>query len=88
VAESGIPGYEVANTYLIYAPAQTSPAIVAALNREAVDVLRAPDIRQKLAADGAVGSPPYPPAELKKLFLADYARWEDVIRRGNIQYQE
>lgn len=88
LAEAGIPGYEVANSYLIYAPAQTPAAIMNALNQEAIEVLRAPDIRQKLAADGAIGSPPWNPPELKKRFLADYARWEDVIRKGNIQYQE
>lgn len=88
VAESGIAGYEVANSYLIYASSQTPPAILNALNQEAIEALRSPDIRQKLAADGAIGSPPWNPPELKRRFLADYARWEDVIRKGNIQYQE
>ena len=84
IAESGIPGFEVANTYMLYAPVQTPPPIIAALNREAIEVLRAPDMKQKLAADGAVSAPPFAPDELKKLFLADYDRWEGIIKKSNL----
>lgn len=84
VAESGIPGYEVANTYMLYAPVQVPAAIIAALNREAIEALRAPDLKQKLAADGAISALPYSPEELKKLFYADFDRWEAIIKKSNI----
>ena len=88
LSEAGIPGYDASNTYMLYAPAQTPANIVAALNREGIEALRSPDLMQKLSADGSVVAPPYPPEELKKLFLAEYARWEGVVKRTGIKLEE
>jgi len=88
IAESGIPGYEVANTYMLYAPIQTPAAVLSALNREAVAALAAPDMKEKLAADGALSAPPYTPVELKKLFAEDFNRWDTVIKKAGVKPPE
>ena len=75
----------MANTYVLYASAQTPAPIIAALNREAIQALGARDMKEKLAAYGALSAPPYMPEELKKLFVADYDRWEAVIKKNNIK---
>lgn len=88
IAEAIIPGYDVANTYMLYAPVQTPAPIIAALNREAIQVLAAPEMKDKLAADGAISAPPYPPDELKKLFIVDFNRWEAVIRKAGVKPED
>jgi len=88
IAESGIPGYEVANSYVIYAPIRTPATILNVLNREAVQALAAPDMKAKLAADGALSAPPNPPAELRKLFAADLQRWDTVIKKAGVKPPE
>jgi tripartite-type tricarboxylate transporter receptor subunit TctC len=88
LAESGIPGYDVNNTYMLYAPVQTPASIVAALNKEAIEALRSPDLKAKLSADGSVVGAPYTPEELKKLFVAEYERWDNVIKKTGIRLEE
>ena len=60
IAESGVPGYEHDQWYALFAPAKTPPAIVTALNREAVRIANLPDINEKLVSTGhrvVAGSP-------------------------------
>ncbi|MCC7484604.1 MAG: tripartite tricarboxylate transporter substrate binding protein [Burkholderiales bacterium] len=58
--EAGVPGFAITQWYGIVAPARTPPAIVAKLSKDMSDVLQQPDVRDRLAADGAeaVGSRP------------------------------
>jgi tripartite-type tricarboxylate transporter receptor subunit TctC len=81
VAESGLPGFEVVPWYAFVAPAKTPKAIVDVLHREIVNALQTPDIRDKLAREGAeaVGSSP---AEFGAYLKADVARWAAVIRKS------
>jgi len=52
IAESGLPGYECSLWQAIVAPAATSPAIIARLNREISAVLADPDVRAAFAKHG------------------------------------
>ena len=53
VAEAGVPGFYNAPWNALYAPAKTSPAIVARLNAEIARVLRDEGFAQYLTANGA-----------------------------------
>ena len=57
VAESGVPGFEVALRYGLAAPAGTPPAIIARLNKELNAALAAEDVRTRLATEGAEALP-------------------------------
>jgi tripartite-type tricarboxylate transporter receptor subunit TctC len=58
--EAGVPGFAITQWYGMLAPAKTPPAIVAKLSKEISRLLHLPDVKDKLAADGAdaVGSSP------------------------------
>ena len=88
VAESGLPGFDLSNTYTIYAPIKTSPAIVAGLNREIAQIVNAPDVKEKFAADSSEAAPPYTPEELRKLFFAEFDKWDKVVKSANIKLEE
>ncbi|HLH94484.1 MAG TPA: tripartite tricarboxylate transporter substrate binding protein [Xanthobacteraceae bacterium] len=60
VAESGLPGYEAALRYGLVAPAGTPRPIVERLNKELRTALASPDVRERLAADGAEVLPSTP----------------------------
>ena len=83
VAESGVPGYESLSWSGIAAPAGTPPEVVARLNREINTILANPEMKQKLAEQGAdaVGGTP-------EAFLAHIARerqkWSKVVRDAAI----
>ena len=58
IAESGVPGYSFYGWYCMLAPAKTPGHVVSALNTAVVSAMQAPEMRDRLAADGStvVGS--------------------------------
>jgi tripartite-type tricarboxylate transporter receptor subunit TctC len=84
VAEAGVPGYEASQWYGVLAPAQTPKEIVARLHAEIVRILQAPDMKQKLAADGTdpVGSSP---EEFARYIRSELTKWGKVARDAGIQ---
>jgi tripartite-type tricarboxylate transporter receptor subunit TctC len=80
VAET-LPGFDVSGWGAIFAPAGTPAEIVTRLNVEIARVLKLPEVRRTLGADGVVASPSTPEA-LAKQILADYDRWAQVIKSG------
>lgn len=57
IAESGVPGYEMLNWLGVFAPAGTPRPIVDKLNGELMRVMRLPEVRDRLNAQGAEPSP-------------------------------
>jgi tripartite-type tricarboxylate transporter receptor subunit TctC len=84
VAGSGLPGFEVASVYAMFAPARTPAAIVNRLNQEIVRFLGRPEAREKLLATGveAVGSSP---EELVAAIQSETARMGKVIRAAGLR---
>jgi tripartite-type tricarboxylate transporter receptor subunit TctC len=83
VSESGVPGYESLSWSGIAVPAGTPREIVLRLNREINAILDAPDMRRKLAEQGAEATGGTPEA------FADHARrerekWSRVVRESAI----
>ncbi len=65
-------------------PARAPHEIVTRLNREIVKILRMPDVRERLAAQGAepAGNTP---EEYAASLKADLARWAKVVKTANIR---
>jgi tripartite-type tricarboxylate transporter receptor subunit TctC len=86
MSEAGLPGFESYTDYALYAPAGSSKAIVALLNRETNAVLQLPDLRAKLADIGIeiAGSTP---EALQAEVANEIARWTKVIKDANIKQE-
>jgi tripartite-type tricarboxylate transporter receptor subunit TctC len=84
VAAAGLPNYEALQWYGLLAPAGTPAAIVARLQTEIAQALRLPEVKERLATDGAepVGSTP---PEFAALIKAEIGKWAKVARAANIQ---
>jgi tripartite-type tricarboxylate transporter receptor subunit TctC len=54
IAESGLPGFEFNSFFALTAPAGTPKDIIARLNAEVVKATSAPDVREKLIAQGFI----------------------------------
>jgi len=87
VAESGLPGFEVASWYGLFAPAGTPPEIVGKISADAVRVAHEPDVIQQLAdvATTAVGSNP---EGLRRHLKAEMDKWGPVILDAQIRANE
>lgn len=84
VSESGLPGFDALNWYPFMAPAGTPKELIARLNAEAVKALNAPDVRDKLMAQGLIPTP-MTPEELGRFIREDYERWAKVIKLANVK---
>jgi tripartite-type tricarboxylate transporter receptor subunit TctC len=84
IAEAGVPGYEAAAWYGLFAPAGTPPAVIARLHAEAVKALRRQDLRDKLVAIGAEPGG-NTPAEFSAFIAAEVTKWTKVVREAKIK---
>jgi tripartite-type tricarboxylate transporter receptor subunit TctC len=86
VAESGLAGFEAVNWYGWLAPAGTPAAIVNKLNVEIGNAVRAPDMQQRFARDGAepVTSTP---AQFAERITTEVARWRKVVKEANLRVE-
>lgn len=79
VAEAGLLGFEVIQWYALLAPAHTPKNIIDKLNAETNRMLKLPDIREKLAAQGLESSSSTP-AEVSAFMRGEVAKWTKFIR--------
>lgn len=84
IAESGVPGYEALNWYGMLAPAGVPNPIVAKLNRQSNDILRAPDMVDSLAKQGAEVEGGTSEA-FRKYLQSEIAKWSKVIKAAGLQ---
>lgn len=82
--EAGIAGYEVAGWYGVVAPAKMPPAIVAKLSQEIARILHAPDVKERMSADGSepVGSTP---EQFGAHIKNEVAKWRRLIQEAGIR---
>lgn len=78
VAET-VPGYDLRSWYGLLAPNGTPAVLVLAINRDVSAVVNAPEMKERLAADGAEAAPPNTPTQFRDLILAETARWRKII---------
>jgi tripartite-type tricarboxylate transporter receptor subunit TctC len=83
-AEAGIPDFEAGSWYGVLAPAGTPKDVVAKLHAEIVRVLALADVKQRLAAEGAVGIG-NTPDEFAAQIRTDMARWAKVAKAANVK---
>lgn len=88
MAEGGVPDFDLSSNYGAYAPRQTPAAILMLLNRELAAAAATPDVMKKFSATGALRPPVQSLAELRKAWLADFDRWDEVVKKANINIKE
>jgi tripartite-type tricarboxylate transporter receptor subunit TctC len=84
IAESGVAGLEEVGGHMIMVPGGTPREIVARLHQELINVLQQPDVRARLANEGAeiFGTPPDQAAVVVR---NEIDRMAKIIRRLGIQ---
>ena len=82
--QAGLRGYRVDQTYGVVAPGRTPAPIVAKLNSEIVNILKSPDIGQRMSAEGAmlVGNTPQ---EYLEYLKAELQKWTRVVKEVGIR---
>ena len=84
IAEQGVAGYESGTWQGVVAARGTPEAAVARLNRELTRIIRLPDIRARLAGQGAEVVT-MTAAEQDQFFGKERARWAQVVREASVK---
>jgi tripartite-type tricarboxylate transporter receptor subunit TctC len=86
-AEAGMPDLRIENWYGMVAPAGTPADIVAILNKTAVEAMRDPAVKEKLAAQGAdlIGDTP---EHFRDFIDSETKKWADVIKEAGVQTEK
>jgi tripartite-type tricarboxylate transporter receptor subunit TctC len=84
IAEAGVPGYEIATWYGIWAPARTPPDILARLHAAVAKGMQGEDAKEKMAALGAQPVADAP-EDFARFVRAEYERWGRLVRDARIK---
>ncbi|MCU4122309.1 Bug family tripartite tricarboxylate transporter substrate binding protein [Variovorax sp. N23] len=84
IAEQGVPGFESGTWQGVRVAKGTPDAVVQRLNKELITVIRAADIRSRLAGQGAEVVT-MAPAEEEQFFNKERARWAKVVADANLK---
>jgi len=86
VAESGLPGFEVASWYGLIGPAGVRPEIVAKINAEINRMAALPEVRERLQKDGAEPTPATP-AQFTQMIRDDIQKWTRVVKATGVKVE-
>ncbi len=82
--ESGVRGFEMSNSSALYAPSRTLPALVLVLNREVGQIVNSTEMKEKVAADGSEAVALTTPEELRKDFVKEVDKWNNLVKTSRI----
>ena len=86
LAETGVPGFHVVGWFGVFAAAKTPQAIVTRLYGEIAAIMKEPDMRDRLLAQGAEPLSG-PPDELRRHLAREIEVWGKVIREAGVKVE-
>ena len=84
VAESRLPGFDVSDGHVLFVPARTPAELIRKVNRDVVDALAHPPVKQRLDELAVVGVASTP-AQLAAYLKSEMKKWGVVIKDANIK---
>jgi tripartite-type tricarboxylate transporter receptor subunit TctC len=84
IAEQGVPGFESGTWQGLLVPAGTPPAVLARLSAELTRIIRSPDVRARLSAQGAEVYT-MSTGEFSTFFERERKRWATVVAQGGVK---
>ncbi len=85
-AEAGLPGYEAATWYALWAPKGTPADIVARMTKELQTALQLPEIKEAWERNGS-DVPALVGAEFGAFVTAEIARWGKVVKDAGVKIE-
>jgi tripartite-type tricarboxylate transporter receptor subunit TctC len=79
MAEAGMPGFDISTWFGLLAPAGTPPEVIAKWNADLVKVLNAPDVRERMLAQGAEPTPTTP-AEFAAFIAKEREKYAKIVK--------
>ena len=83
IAEAAVPGYTYESWFGMLAPAGTPPAILAQVSQDIAQVLKMPDMVEKLTTFGSIPAP-NSPAQFDAIIKSDTERYGKVLKDAGV----
>jgi tripartite-type tricarboxylate transporter receptor subunit TctC len=84
ISEAGVPGFEVAGWFMVVAPAQTPPAIVARLHNEMKSLLATPEVKEQIVKLGLLPLESPSVDDMRAFVRSEIVRWGKVVEAAGI----
>ena len=84
LAEQGVKGFESGTWQGVLVPASTPPAVVNKLAAELTRIIRSPEVRARLSAQGAEVYT-MTPTEFSTFFERERKNWASVVAQGGVK---
>jgi tripartite-type tricarboxylate transporter receptor subunit TctC len=84
INEAGVPGFDVSGWFMVVAPAQTPPAIVARLHDEMKAALATPQVKEQIVKLSLVPLADPSVDEMKAFVKSEIERWGKVVEAAGI----
>ena len=84
INEAGVPGFDVSGWFMVAAPAQTPPAIVARLHDEIQAALGTPQVKEQIVKLSLVPLADPSVDEMKAFVKSEIERWGKVVEAAGI----
>jgi tripartite-type tricarboxylate transporter receptor subunit TctC len=86
VSETVVPGYDYGSYTGFFAPGATPAAIVSRLNENFIKVLKMPDVKSRLEADGneIIGNTS---AQFRQMIVNETNAWTKVVQEAGIKLE-
>lgn len=86
MSEAALPGFEASTWYAILTPAGVPKDVIAKLNSAFVQVLRAPEMQERLGAQGieSIGTTP---TELAAHLRSELPKWAKVVKAAGVRVE-
>jgi len=84
IAEQGAPGFESGTWQGMLMPSNTPPAVLAKISAELVRIIRSPEVRARLSAQGAEVHT-MSPADFSTFFERERTNWAAVVTKAAIK---
>ena len=85
VAETAIPGFSTVQWQGLTAPAGTPPAVIRRLHQAMVEVMKRPDVVEKIRGQGLEAVSSATPDEFQQMIRAELKRWPAVVKAAGVQ---
>lgn len=86
MAEAGVPGYEVASWFGLFAPAQTPRAVIDKIQQNIAAILAEPEMKARLEELGAIPGGMSPEA-FGEIVRREVAKWPDVVAKTGVKVE-
>ncbi|MEW6454033.1 MAG: tripartite tricarboxylate transporter substrate binding protein [Pseudomonadota bacterium] len=88
VAESGVPGYDVAAWFMVVAPSKTPQPVVEKLHAELKAILAQPDVREQILKISLLPMETPPVAAMQEFVKSEIVRWGKVVEAAGVARSE